>query len=582
MITITIFGWLAPLVGSFLPSWIVSVITSECNRQQLIIMILGAWTGYSIMDAVKTYMFERRNEIFYPFRISALNWQMMLSSMKCDYQLYETEEVQGLQKRAKTALRGSRFCSIQAFYDDMEQMMMCLLGLVVYVTLMTNVHILIVLLIVLLSVINYLIYRKFYQKFIEARESYRDHQLHVEYFGGLAYEAALGKDIRLYQSHPMLKAAFQKINARGRAIVQKQEYANMMCDIWGEVLSCLRDALCYGFLIYFMIQKQMSVVEFVFYLSAAIGLSERFFGVIEVIARLNTNLTYASDYFESIEVMQTAQGTQTITAETLDIVFEYVDFEYSDSGRKILDNFNLHIHPGEKIAVVGLNGAGKTTLVKLLCGLYHPSKGRILVNGKDLELLRQIEYHKKISAVFQDTMDFSFTIGENISGLPEGEYKEDRVTQVLEVTGLTDKIRSLTKGIHTYLGKEIDKEGIRLSGGELQRLYLARALYWNPFLIILDEPTSAMDSLTEQQLYESYNELIGDRGAIFISHRLASTRFCDRILLMKNGVIIEEESHESLMALQGDYKQLYDVQSCYYKEEGRDLDEISKILAESH
>lgn len=565
---IILIGWLAPLTGSFLPAAVIAILTEGCEPQRLIKYVAGIWGSYGILEAIRIYMFERREEILYPFRIAVLNRKMIHSSLQCDYQLYERAFIQSLQKRAMTALRGSRFCSILAFFDDLEDLGMCVLGLIVYALLLSNIHIAVVIMVLLLAVINYLIYEKYYRQFIKERENYRNHQLHVEYFSGLAYDAALGKDIRLYQSHPMLKAAFQKINKRGRSIIYKQESANMKSDIWGEIISCLRDAICYGVLIYLMLKKQMTIAEFVLYISAVTGLSEHFFGVIEIIARMNTTLTYAEDYFKSLDLMQPMKGTLSIQNDSLDIILDHVSFEYEDSGRKIFRDLNLRIRSGEKIALVGLNGAGKTTLVKLICGLYHPTSGRILINGIDLEWLKKEEYHKKIGVFFQDSKEFSFTIGENVSGLSEDEYDEVQVSQVLEKVGLFERVNSLKKGVHTYIGKEQDKEGIHLSGGELQKLLLARSLYHNPLFVILDEPASALDALSEQKLYESYNELIDDRGALFISHRLASTKFCNKILLMKDGMIIEEGSHDSLMAAKGTYYQLYTIQSQYYKEKG--------------
>ena len=226
---------------------------------------------------------------------------------------------------------------------------------------------------------------------------------------------------------------------------------------------------------------------------------------------------------------------------------------------------DLTIHHGENLAIVGLNGAGKTTLVKLLCGFLDPTEGRVLLNGQDIRQYDRRDYYKLFAAVFQDFSVLSATMAENVAQTRTG-IDEARVRVCLEQAGLTEKVRSLPKGLETQVGRDVYEDGIELSGGQTQRLMLARALYKNAPVLVLDEPTAALDPIAEDDIYQKYNEMTKGRTSLFISHRLASTRFCDRILYLKDGRVAEEGTHEQLLKQGGGYAQLFEVQSQYYRE----------------
>ena len=246
-------------------------------------------------------------------------------------------------------------------------------------------------------------------------------------------------------------------------------------------------------------------------------------------------------------------------------------FAHEGSDTNLFENISLTISEGEKVALVGMNGAGKTTLIKLLCGLYKPKSGRILVDGIDILEFNIYDYFKEISVVFQDVFPFAFTIAQNVACDSTSNIDYKRVYEVLCLAGLKEKIDSLKDGINSVMCKDLDENGIVFSGGEMQKLMLARALYKDAGMIILDEPTAALDPLAESEMYEKYNSFVHDKTSIFISHRLSSTRFVDRILFMKDGKIIEEGSHEDLIKLNGEYAYMFDVQAHYYQKEVEEI-----------
>lgn len=231
-----------------------------------------------------------------------------------------------------------------------------------------------------------------------------------------------------------------------------------------------------------------------------------------------------------------------------------------------MDHLNMTLRPGEKLAVVGLNGAGKTTMIKLLLRLYDPTQGYITLNGTDIRRFKREEYYRLFSPVFQNVEVLAFPIAENISMRAATDTDRDRAKSAADEAGLGDKIASLPRGIDSELLKVVDEEGVDLSGGERQKLALARALYKAAPIVVLDEPTSALDALAEQQLYERFNRMIGDKSAIYISHRLASTRFCDKVAMFVDGNMIEYGSHEELMATGGQYARMFELQAQYYQD----------------
>lgn len=255
-----------------------------------------------------------------------------------------------------------------------------------------------------------------------------------------------------------------------------------------------------------------------------------------------------------------------INLDQFEFKFENVSFKYPGHENYVLKNVNLTINDGTKLAVVGVNGAGKTTFIKLIMKLYEPNEGRILLNGVDIKEYNREEYFKIFSPVFQNVECFAMPIYQNISFAEEENTDMDKVNAVLEQSGLKAKIDSYEKGIHTNLLKIFDKEGIDLSGGEKQRLAMARALYKGGRVVILDEPTAALDALAEDKMYREFEKMIQGKTAVFISHRLGSTRFCDKIAMFEDGTVVEEGTHDELMAKNGKYAYMFQIQSQYYED----------------
>lgn len=389
------------------------------------------------------------------------------------------------------------------------------------------------------------------------------------------------KDIRLFN---MSNAFFNQLSGVNKTYKELNRKHHNRMVLWevslGSVL-IVQKILMYTWLVYNVVTGAYQISDFVLY----VGLVSTFHASVGYVnwiySDMRTNSLMINDYRnfvdwkEDRETADEKDGHITeINLDKFEFRFENVSFKYPGHDNYVLKNVNLTIKNGAKLAVVGVNGAGKTTFIKLMMKLYEPSEGRILLNDVDIKEYNREEYFKLFSPVFQNVECFAMPIYQNISFAEEDKTDMNKINEVLEQSGLSEKINSYEKGIHTNLLKIFDKEGIDLSGGEKQRLAMARALYKDGKVIILDEPTAALDALAEDRMYREFENMIHGKTAVFISHRLGSTRFCDKIAMFEDGTIVEEGTHEELMAKNGKYAYMFGIQSQYYDEKQKNSDNV--------
>lgn len=376
-----------------------------------------------------------------------------------------------------------------------------------------------------------------------------------------------GKEIRMYSQQSLIEKQLDKAlktNSDGWL----RGYKNaMLPNFLLQLVNILTEILMYGFAVLRAMSGMLTpgeVIAFVGYFSEiSAGVSE----ISDGFGLLKITPTFCKQYFDFLDIPD-EKYKGTIPTEKRDdneyeFEFKNVWFRYPDSADYTLKGVNMKWRIGEKMAIVGKNGCGKSTLIKLLCRLYDPTEGEITLNGIDIRKYRYEEYMALFSVVFQDSKLFSFSLAENVA--VDTEYDAELVEDCVRRAGFSERLDKMENGIKTCLYRDFDENGVEISGGEMQKLCLARAIYKGSPFIILDEPTAALDPISEYEIYTKFNEIVGTRTAVYISHRLSSCRFCDEITVMSDGRIAERGSHDELLESGGFYSELWTAQAEMYR-----------------
>ncbi len=564
-------------LNSYLPTFglsaIIDRITKECTVNEL--MITGAvWLGAILV----VQMLLRFAEAHIWWRLIYARIKLMIRRVHkvlyMDYEYLESSKVMGASQRASRATSGNNN-GVEGMMHSFESLCTMLVSAFMAVVIVWQLSPWLVLLLVVLGLVYYfnMDWAKRLDKktWDELAPYWRKSWSMIQTMTNFTY----GKDVRLFSMKDWLLGKYRALNdmMHGKIVTSKNRW--LRCALINRVLMIVEEASIYAYLVYRVLEYDMGIAEFTLYLGAV----RTFFGVLQGVFNILTSLRDQSREIndfrtfleyperEVLEAEETAGSPKAKDGKYV-FTFENVSFRYPETERYALKNLNLTLEAGERLAVVGMNGAGKSTFIKLLCGLYLPTEGRILLNGVDIRKYDKRAYYELFAPVFQNVELFAFPMDENVSMKMPEETDSARAEQNLRDAGLAEKIDSLEKGVKTELLKVISEEGIDLSGGERQKLAFARALYKDAPIVILDEPTSALDALAEYEMYQNFDRLIGGKSAVYISHRLSSTRFCDHVAMFIDGELKEYGTHESLLAAGGEYSRMFEVQAQYYKEGG--------------
>lgn len=390
------------------------------------------------------------------------------------------------------------------------------------------------------------------------------------HFGYLGFHKELSEDVRIYRQDLLCdKYCKDKTGAFcSKGLFARLAKGPVGCyNAASSAVSVLFTGAVYVFVCLKALGGAFGIGAVTQYISAVTRVAGSIGSSIGIMGRMRNNASFLKLIFEFLDIPnQMYQGSLTVEKRMdrdYEIEFCNVSFKYPGSETYVLRNVSMKFRVGERLAVVGMNGSGKTTFIKLLCRLYDPTEGEILLNGIDIKKYNYDEYMSVFSVVFQDFKLFSYTLGENVSA--KTNYDEAAVKRCLLDSGFEERLQDMTEGLNTYLYKDFCKQGIEISGGEAQKIALARALYKDAPFIVLDEPTAALDPVAEAEVYSNFNKLVGDKTAIYISHRLSSCRFCDEIAVFDNGQIVQQGSHDELVADEnGKYYELWYAQAQYY------------------
>lgn len=481
---------------------------------------------------------------------------------------YKYTEDAGFYEKYDKALNAgnSNDTGVEGIYEKLFCLPAQVLGIAGMFLLVGNLHPLILVCLVVHVTVTILVSRQNYKYEYANKEERSRAERKINYFYKTTHDFSYGKDIRIYHLKDRIMKNYNAEIGALKTLLKRIKGREYRFSFLSLITLLITNAAMYGILLYQAYQG-MAVSSLTMYIAAIASLLTALLSFGESLTFMADQGQYVADYFRLMDTnLVTEGGTAKKPEDTLEIVFEHVSFRYPGTETDIFKDFNFTIHKGERLAVVGINGAGKSTLVKLMTGLYPPTEGRILINGTEIGEYAKKDLYAMFSVVFQDVNILAFTIKENVACATEN-VDESRVETALKKVGLSEKVKSFDRGLDQMMLKVIDENGTDFSGGERQKLAIARGLYKDAPMVIMDEPTAALDALAEAEIYESFSTLIEGKTAVYISHRLASTKFCDKIALFDKEGLKEYGNHEELMAKKGEYYRMFTVQGKYYQEE---------------
>ncbi|MDR2615467.1 MAG: ABC transporter ATP-binding protein/permease [Oscillospiraceae bacterium] len=559
-----------PFVGILMPKLVIDALTRNVTSAEFLLTVGVCAAALVALNYLQGYTGQIISSEFGSNGSVRVTTAMAAKQIDMDYELLSDPDVKILEEKAYKGMDTSHSL-MNTCPGIFAQLLVQIFGFVLYGAVITSVHWAILPLIALSAAIGALMQRRAAKYEENKREDLAKIENKMYALYDYLTDAALTKDLRLYGMLGWIrniKAALLRQNREERRGVVSREF---QASLAGAAMILLRDGAAYALLVYLLINGRVTLGDFTLMFAAIGAFAGWIQGIVARAGDLQRASVQISDYREYLDIpdrMNRGPGATLPQKDSApEITLENVSYTYPKAETPALENISLTIKAGERLAVVGVNGAGKSTLVKLICGLYRPTSGVIRLNGVNIAEFNRDEYYTLFSAVFQEIHMTNDSIAGNVSQQTEAKTDRGRVRQCLALAGLLEKADSLPKGMDTPLLREIESEAAELSGGEKQKLALARAIYKEAPVIILDEPTAALDPIAESETYMRYAELTAGKTAVYISHRLASTRFCDRIILLDGHTIAEVGTHDELMARGGKYAEMFGVQASYYKKD---------------
>lgn len=533
----------------------------------MLLTTIGVFTvALFLINGFKEYV--KQNTLF--ARIDVRSAIIAKVAKKCNMTSYPNTldaDFIKMREKAHLACEGNNQAT-EHIWQTLTMLLKNIGGLIIYLTILSRIDAVLLLVVIATCFAGFFVSR-YTNNWRYARRDEEEQYFQKKYYLRNKSESVeLAKDIRIFGLQNWLNELLDQIHNLYLDFSLRCERVEVLADITEVILTVARNGIAYIYLINMALNEGLSVSEFLLYFTAVTTFTTWVMGILQEMSALHKeslDISRLREFLDYPEPFKFENGEEIPAAENYELKLVNVSFRYPGAETDTIHGLNLTVCPGEKLAIVGLNGAGKTTLVKLLCGLIDPTEGAVLLNGKDIRDFNRRSYYDLFSAVFQEFSVLDVTIAEQIAQTTV-DIDYDKIADCIEKAGLTSTIEKLPKGLETHVGREVHLDGVLFSGGQTQRLMLARALYKNGPILLLDEPTAALDPIAENDIYMKYSEMTHGKTSLFISHRLASTRFCDRIIFIADGGIKEEGTHESLLALGGEYANLFEVQSRYYQD----------------
>ena len=469
-------------------------------------------------------------------------------------------------------IASSTTLNIRSFLQQTISLFSSIASLLVSISIVSQMNIYLIFIILIFSIMRSLVNKIKVKKLVKLREISNRGERETAYFRKICENKDYGKEIRVLGIEDFLLSKLYRSIRKKQKKENSVASTNILARFLNTAIGTLETFLAYLFSAIYVINKVITIGDFTFYISCIEKLSAAWNEFIGNINKLDEIAIFSKEYIELTKNQYNATTSTKYIREFIssdinnknfkfDIKFENVYFRYPGMKSYVLKNINFELKTGEKIAFVGENGAGKTTIVKLLCRLYQPTSGKILINDIPIDNIPFEDYCKYIGSVFQDYKIYAFSIKDNITMKEKADVD---IESIINKAGLKTKIQSLKQGVNTNMSKLFDDDGIEFSGGESQKVAIARALFKQPLFYIFDEPTSSLDPISEYEIIEKLKEISIGKSAIYISHRLSSTKFVDKILVIDKGEIAECGNHEELIDTNGKYAEMFNLQAKNY------------------
>ena len=554
---------LIPVLSVYLPKVVVQAVTEGWRFEMLVFWVGALALGIALLNAISTLSSMKYDE---KACMGRLEIGLLLEDvmMNCPYALTEDPVWQTkIEEAGNYIYSDGRSRGVAGMIYTLQSFAVSMMGVFTFSAILGILHPAVLVILVFTCLVPGLISNMLDRHIFEERENWLPYDKQISYIYHHVTAAKAGKDVRLYRADGFFLERMETA-IRSRLVWARRNILRYLgADGVSTLMLVLQNGFSLGWIAYEIIRGKISVAEFTFYSGAVIQFTQFMNRFVQSYGTVKQCSLDVGMVREALDYLPKERGGRVCSLPDYpapEIRFEHVTYTYPGSQEPVLKDIDFCIRPGEKMALVGANGAGKTTLVKLLCGFYQPTEGRILIDGVPICDMEEDKLFGMFSAVFQDRLVLPFSVLENVA--VAGNADVERVRSCLEKAGLSGRFPDLNQP----LVKGIQDEGENLSGGEEQKLLLARALYKEAPVLVLDEPTAALDPLAESELYGKYNQFTKEKTSLFISHRLASTGFCDKIVLLGEGRILEQGSHRELLDLGGQYANMFHEQSKYYQD----------------
>ena len=565
---------------SFISKFVIDIITGENSTERLLFIMIIFTVIQIVSTVLNTYVSNRLWWMYIATRFMLLG-DFNRKSMTINFEHLENPDVMDCNQKAANAA-GSNDSGVEGMMHGIENMLKSIATVTVGLLIIGTMNVFVALLMIALAAVNFVI-KNYCNKRCKKQvwDPLATWWRKSNYMSRTSTDFSCAKDIRMFGIARLLSDKYRELN-RIRLDAQKTNAKIWFAaSLFADVLWLISQAAVYAWLIYSVVMGGITIGNFSLYLSSSATFFTHISNLLDSVSNLFARSREVDDFrsFLDFDGGEKDGGKPVSSLDSYEFTFKNVSFKYPKAEKYALKDLNLTLKAGQRLAVVGLNGAGKSTFIKLLLRLYEPCEGEILLNGVNVKEYDRQSYYSLFSPVFQKVELFAFPLAENVSMKSPEDTDREFAKQCLVDAGMEEKLAELENGVDTEILKIIYDDGVDLSGGEKQKLALARALYKNAPVVVLDEPTAALDALAESKLYEDFDKLIGGKTAVYISHRLSSTGFCDNVAMFKDGRLCEYGTHKSLLEKGGEYAEMFRIQAQYYIENPEIKNPESEVTA---